>query len=337
MKKLPVCCAALAAALALLLCACAAPAGPAATTTAANLSAFVTAFDLSDLAQYLTGPQLDAVEAAVLETLASRGYASENIALQFGDPAGDSLKLPFDNAGGLDLARLDTAKLADYIADQIALALGAQGITPPTSNTVTTTRAKKTTASTASATVGITTSKPSTTTTTKTAGYTPPERYVIGGNLSRDRMSYDRDGKGFLLEETAANSGKLLPIETAYGNFLIEKGNNNINNDFSKEGLTLYVFYDPEKDGSYNKVGTAKGLPNQTEGVCRVFLVLNPDAKPHSDKKISYDAFFSLGNPNDAGYYKAYDDSGSTSPVRLISGSGDVFQFNGQSVVKISR
>ncbi|MCL2300030.1 MAG: hypothetical protein FWC27_07785 [Firmicutes bacterium] len=126
MKKAPLCCAALAAALVLLLCAC--RTSPAEQRTAADLSAFEAAFDLSDLAQYLTEDQLAAVDAAVWERLAAQGYPPESYALQFENPTAGSIKIPFDNAGGRDLARLDTAKLADYIAGEIAAELDKQGI-----------------------------------------------------------------------------------------------------------------------------------------------------------------------------------------------------------------
>jgi len=138
MKNTLMCCAALVAALSLLLCACTAPDGPDAATTAADLSAFVTAFDLSDLSQFLTEPQFTAVEAAVRENLASRGFAPEDFALQFDDPAEGSVKIPFDNAGGLDLARLDISKLADYIARQMESVLGAPRATTAASAATTT-------------------------------------------------------------------------------------------------------------------------------------------------------------------------------------------------------
>lgn len=202
MKKTFICCAALAAAFSLLLCACGTPAGPAVATTAADLSAFVTAFDLSDLSQYLTEPQLAAVEAAVRETLTSRGHAPESFTLQFDDPTEDSLKLPFDNAGGLDLARLDTAKLAGYIADQMETALGVLGTAPATSAVVKTTTTTVTVKP-AATTQAPTTIKPITTNTTTTAKPTTtkskqqmyPQELRLTSNQMIDASSYSDPAK----------------------------------------------------------------------------------------------------------------------------------------------
>jgi len=109
--------------------ACGAHTDPGAATTAIDLSSFAVAFDLTDLSQYLSEPQLAAVESAVRDKLISRGYASENFALFFDKSTEDSIKIPFDNAGGLDLARLDADKLANSIAGQIEATFVAQGVT----------------------------------------------------------------------------------------------------------------------------------------------------------------------------------------------------------------
>jgi len=148
MKKLFILCIGLA----LLLCACGTP-GP-----STNLSDFVTAFDLSDLSRYLTEEQLDALDGALRENL-SMACGMDNYTLYYDDPPEGSVKLPFDNAGGLSLANLDIEKLAERIAGQIAAELevdvatttaaaatgstkGTEGATATTTTQTTTTTTK---------------------------------------------------------------------------------------------------------------------------------------------------------------------------------------------------
>jgi len=159
MKKLFILCIGLA----LLLCACATP-GP-----STNLSDFVTAFDLSDLSRYLTEEQLYALDGALSENL-SMAHGIDNYALYYGDPPEGSVKLPFDNAGGLSLANLDIEKLAERIAGQIAAELEGKGepviAASSAGSTATTTTTKPSTTTTGSTTTATTNA---TTTTIKAA------------------------------------------------------------------------------------------------------------------------------------------------------------------------
>ena len=188
MKKL-LCCAALALTFALLLCACGNTNPPGETTAEpADLSAFAAAFDLSDLAGYLTGPQLAEVDAAVRAKLAARGFDPESVALQYDGPAEGGTKLPFDNAGGLDLANLDTDRLADYIAGQVAAACEAKGMT--TVPVGTSTSAAVTTTTKATTTTASTTIKATTTTTKTSSSERPTEVKPFGGAEIHEESCY---------------------------------------------------------------------------------------------------------------------------------------------------
>ena len=253
MKKTLICCAALAAAFSLLLCACGTPAGPAVATTTADLSAFVTAFDLSDLSQYLTGPQLADLEAAVRETLISRGHAPESFTLQFDDPAEDSLKLPFDNAGGLDLARLDTAKLAGYIADQMETVLGVPGTAPAASavaTTTTTTTAKLVIATVAPTTLKATTTNAPTTAkpaTTKSKQQMHPQELRLASNQTKNASNYSNIDSNHFSEY--ADSGFNYTITANGKTYMISRDasyhqSNYLNNQFkagAKETIGIYL------------------------------------------------------------------------------------------------
>jgi len=329
MKKLFI----LVAALVLLLCACGTPAGP-----STNLSDFVTAFDLSDLSRYLTEEQLEALDGALRENL-SMAHGIDNYALYYDDPPEGSVKFPFDNAGGLSLANLDIEKLAERITGQIATELEGKGdpviaATSVGSIATTTTTTKPSTTTTGSTT---TTTKTNVTTTTKTTGYTPPDQYVIGGNLSRDRIVT----AGFLQEKTTANSGKLIPIETEWGDFLVEKKHNSSDN-FNSEGLTLYIYRSPKKDGIYDLIGTIGMKSTKPDERCNISLVLDPNAKSFTGnlgRAIKFDAQFGLGSPkmvSDGLDYYSAKNVGDKATTTLERDDIAVFQFNGQTMVKIS-
>jgi hypothetical protein len=95
----------------LALAACGAPAGPG---KPADLAAFADSpleFDLTDLAQFLSEPQLAAVETALRDNLAALGL-DEYTALYFNDPPTGSVKIPFANDTGTDLSRIDNPNTA---------------------------------------------------------------------------------------------------------------------------------------------------------------------------------------------------------------------------------
>ena len=269
MKNTLMCCAALAAALSLLLCACGTPAGPAAATTAADLSAFVTAFDLSDLSQFLTEPQLANLEAAVRETLTSQGYAPESFTLQFDDPAEGSTKLPFDNAGGLDLARLDIRKLAEYIVGMIIAHLNDRGIAIPAVATTGTAKATASTTITTTTTQAPTTLKPTTTTKTTAKPATSPSKQEMYPQelLLADNQIVDIGGvgSGNRAFSNYANGGFNLAIPANDKTYLFRRADDlnkraYYENQFkagTKETVGLYV-KTGQRDGKavFRQIGT---------------------------------------------------------------------------------
>jgi len=161
-----------------------------------------------------------------------------------------------------------------------------------------------------------------------------PDQYVIGGNLSRERVVTT-----YILEDLDANSGKVLSINAPNGNFLVERepyaGN------FKREGLTLHIYYDPEKDGSYNKVGSvnSKQIPT-SDG--QIYIGISFD----STQKTYNDYVPSLGKNSsviDGVYWftlstKNYSANGVATGRSALNASGTpVFQFNGTSIVKLSK
>ena len=133
-------------------------------------------FDLTDLSAFLSPSQLAELEPAIHAALADRGIDPARVDLQFDSPSRDSVKLPYANAGGLDLARLDTAALADHIAGQVAEEFRARGLNAVTSAGMTTTTTTATTSTSTKVTtttaVHVATTKP---TTTKKSGDLNPQ------------------------------------------------------------------------------------------------------------------------------------------------------------------
>jgi len=300
--------------------------GKPATPEPLDLAAFAEspmAFDLTDLAGFLTPQQLTDLEAALREDLAARGL-EDCTALYFADPPAGCVKIPFANESGADLSNLNTEQLAKHIAGQVVEAFEGKGVDVGTSVANTTT--------TKATTVSVTTNTSTTTKpTTKTTGNTPPDQYVIGGNLSRDRIATSS-----FQERTTANSGKILQVEADYGSFLIEK--KTYSGNYNSEGLTLYVYYAPKGSSSYNKIGTMHGMPSGNEGMCYITLVADPNAKQFENrwgKGIECDARFTLGNPqkNGVDFYCAFVEKLDTSTDRS---NIVVYQFNGTTLVKIS-
>jgi len=240
MRKASLRCAALAAALVLLLCACGSPAGPGAPAAAADLSAFAAGFDLTDLSRFLSEPQLAALDAAVRETLAEAGFAPESFSLFYDAPPEGSVKLPFDNAGGLDLARLDTGRLAAYIVGQIAPALDARGAATVPTESANPTSANPSTGGTNPPTIPPTqkptvSSQPSTSTTRTTATQNP--------ETTQQKEMYPE-------EMLLANSEIKFDINPSNGHFsnFNEYPNSGFNVPFTANGKT-YVFC---RDKSYH-------------------------------------------------------------------------------------
>ena len=266
---------ALAALLALPLCACGKP-GETETTTAFDLAAIgdgPIAFDLTDLNDFLSPAQRAALETALRAELAARGYPPESIALQFEDPAEGSVKLPFTNSGG-SLANLDTDKLAEYIAGQIAEKVGVAETQTGAASTTTTTTTAATTKPTTTTTAKPATTKPTTTTqkptnTTKVPArqYTPPP--IL--HLSPDQItSGNRDNTidGPLLEDYDNPEPMKIEIVTEYGTVLAVKRPYAGTNEFVMD------FYTKDSNGEYvlKKAGV-KNLPAGDDGMSYITLV----------------------------------------------------------------
>ena len=222
-------------ALALLPAACGKP--------AADLSDFTAAFDLSDLSQFLTEDQLAGVDANLREKLIAQGYDPDSIALQYDAPSNGSVKLPYNNAGGLDLARLDANKLAEHIAGQIVTECKARGIATQTAAPAETTKPTTQQAnntSKATTTTGTTSSKALE---TKNNKYSPPDQYRTGpgGNLNSSRIHAGE------FNENIYSNGMLL-----VGDYLIERSP--YGGDYYDEGLELYV-YRRSGNGVYDRIG----------------------------------------------------------------------------------
>jgi len=118
---------------------------------------------------------------------------------------------------------------------------------------------------------------------------------------------------------------------------LIEK--KDYSGNFESEGLTIYVYY--EKNGSYHKAGSAYGMVGGSEGMCEIYLALNPNARPNSDGKMKCDARFHLGNPKKTGvdFYEARYER-NLAPISLDNERRSywpVFQFDGKTIKKISQ
>jgi len=179
--------------------------------------------------------------------------------------------------------------------------------------------------------------KPPTSAETSANHNTPPSQYIIGGNLSRDRIAT----AGYLQEKTTANSGKLIPINTEYGNFLVEKKDNS-NSNFSSEGLTLYVYSSPNRNGTYDLIGiiNKKPDPKNPDERCNISLVTNPNAKPFAGnlgRVIKFDAQFGLGSPNKAsGGLDYYSAKTFTNDASTALGRADiaVFQVTANQSIK---
>ena len=149
-------------ALLLALFACGKPGAPAEPLDLAAFAESPMAFDLTDLAGFLTPQQLAGLEAALRDDLAARGL-EDCTALYFADPPAGCVKIPFANESGADLSNLNTEQLARHIAGQVVEAFEGKGVDVGTSTAITTT----TKATTVSATTNTTTGSTSTTTTTK--------------------------------------------------------------------------------------------------------------------------------------------------------------------------
>lgn len=241
MKKLIIICLALA----LLLCACGTPAGP-----GTDLSDFVTAFDLTDLSQYLTADQLGALDAALRENL-SMARGIDNYALYYADPPEGSVKLPFDNAGGLDLARLDIEKLAEHIAGQVAAELGARGVEAATAAavvTISTTKGTTTTSNSTKAPPEAPTSTPKPTT-KKAETWVPPSQITVAelNAMSEAVTSPNTD-------LTFAEKPKRISVSNHEGNWEIIRAR--CTPETYYDGATFHIFLDKERDGSCVYVGS---------------------------------------------------------------------------------
>jgi len=323
---------ALAAALALLLCACHLPEIPPAPNP-------YRAYDLTDLANFLNASQRGAFESALRAELATRGIPPGSVSLLFDSADPGSVKIPFTSSGD-NLDDLNTDVLAKYVAAQIADGLGGTATTAPGAATTTaagaTSAGKATTTAPGASTTGRGATTMSTTTTTAQfipPSHTPPSQYVIGGNLSRDRIATT------IVEKTTDDSRKVLQIQGANGNFLVER--RPYGGNYAGEGLTLYVYYDATGSGTYNRIdaGNVRVTPGGAEGTCNVFLVLDPSAEiidvtNPSGKGIWADADFYLGNPSTT-IRDNYVATIRRGLLRLDQSGSPIYQFNGQAMVKL--
>ena len=288
--------------LAVLLCAAACgSASPPCETTAADLSAFAAAFDLSDLAGHLTGPQLAEVDAAVRAKLAARGIDPESVALQYDGPAEGGTKLPFDNAGGLDLANLDTGRLAEYIAGQVVAACEARGMTTVPAGT--SAGAAVTTTTTATATKTTSTATKATATEQSTEYKPFGGSQIIGPN---DKFTGGRHGEeaigAIAYEPYNANSSSVLMMhidgDTVYAKHATYDG----------KTFTM-IFYTIGADGKEKEIGRAADPRAQGEEVQNIVLA-TPDTKRTvslGSAKPAIQSFyvFSITDKGDAWYQAA--------------------------------
>ena len=105
------------------------------------------------------------------------------------------------------------------------------------------------------------------------ANDTLPDQYVIGGNLSRDRLV---EG----MNDDAGNmSGRILLVNAPNGDFLVE--GKHYSGNIREKGLTLDIYHSPQKNGSFHYVDSisSKQFDSFDEQIY-ISIVFDPDQKP---------------------------------------------------------
>jgi len=296
---------ALIAALALLLAlfACGKPAEAPAPFDLAAFAEDPLAFDLTDLAQFLTPPQLAGLETALRAELSAQGL-EDYAALHFADPPPGCVKIPFANDTGADLSRLDTAQLARHIAGQVTIAFEARGVTvgATVGRTTTTAKAATTTTTTKATITNTTTTSKTTTTKAQAADYTPPQTLTIGGNLDRSRI-VTMSAQNHYFGDYEETPTKVFRIDNNEGSWIIDQ--RPYADNYKQGGLILDVYLSRGNNGTYDFIQTLRNSgATGVDDMFKTYLLLDSKAekKLYDEHRGEYypaiDILFEMRNPD---------------------------------------
>ena len=313
-------------ALLLALFACGKPAQPAEPLDLAAFAESPMAFDLTDLARFLTPPQLAGLEAALREDLAARGL-EDCTALYFADPPAGCVKIPFANESGADLSNLNTEQLAKHIAGQVVEAFEGKGVDVSTTTAGTTTTGQPaTTVTNASATTSNTTTATQKPTTQPPGAWTPPSQ-ITKAELDALFPVALYTGR----ELTFAEKPERISVSNHEGNWEIVRARCTPEN--YHQGATFHVFLDKTRSGTYKYIDSVNN-DNFVEGyqknIRTAFILSRGDIKINAAREdVITDAYF----------YIRSDHNTDLPSVTLSAGSGigfDVIEAGSVNIYKLN-